>query len=57
MRKFHLLIAAFVVVLDRLAKLTVVRKIPLHDGIQIIPGFYRLTHLEHRGAAVGLFAD
>jgi signal peptidase II len=57
MRKFHLLIAFFVVVLDRLAKWAVERKIPLHDGIQIIPGFFRLTHLENRGAAFGLFAD
>jgi signal peptidase II len=57
MRKFHLLIAFFVVVLDRLAKWVVERNIPLHDGIQIIPGFFRLTHLENRGAAFGLFAD
>jgi signal peptidase II len=57
MRKVHLLIAFFVVVLDRLAKLGVERNIPLHDGIQIIPGFFRLTHLENRGAAFGLFAD
>ncbi len=57
MRKVHFLIALFVVVLDRLAKLLVERKIPLHDGIQIIPGFFRLTHLENRGAAFGLFAD
>ncbi len=57
MRKFHFLIALFVVVLDRLAKLAVERNIPLHDGIQIIPGFFRLTHLENRGAAFGLFAD
>jgi signal peptidase II len=57
MRKYHFLIALFVVLLDRLAKLAVERKIPLHDGIQIIPGFFRLTHLENRGAAFGLFAD
>ena len=57
MRKVHFLIALFVVVLDRLAKLVVEHKIPLHDGIQIIPGFFRLTHLENRGAAFGLFAD
>jgi signal peptidase II len=57
MRKFHFLIAFVVVVLDRLAKLAVEHKIPLHDGIQIIPGFFRLTHLENRGAAFGLFAD
>jgi signal peptidase II len=57
MRKYHFLIAISVVVLDRLAKLAVERKIPLHDGIQIIPRFFRLTHLENRGAAFGLFAD
>src|SRR6201982_1531862 len=57
MRKYHFLIAISVVVLDRLAKLAVERKIPLHGGIQIIPGFFRLTHLENRGAAFGLFAD
>jgi signal peptidase II len=57
MRKFHFLIALFVVILDRVAKLAVERKIPLHDGIQIIPNFFRLTHLENRGAAFGLFAD
>jgi signal peptidase II len=57
MRKVHFLIALCVVVLDRLAKLVVERRIPLHDGIQIIPGFFRLTHLENRGAAFGLFAD
>jgi signal peptidase II len=57
MRRLHFLIALFVIVLDRLAKLVVEHKIPLHDGIQIIPGFFRLTHLENRGAAFGLFAD
>jgi len=57
MRMLHFLIAFCVVVLDRVAKLAVGRKIPLHDGIQIIPGFFRLTHLENRGAAFGLFAD
>jgi signal peptidase II len=57
MRKFHFLIAFIVVLMDRLSKLAVEHKIPLHDGIQIIPGFFRLTHLENRGAAFGLFAD
>jgi signal peptidase II len=56
-RAYHFLIAIGVVILDRLAKLAVERKIPLHDDIQIIPRFFRLTHLENRGAAFGLFAD
>lgn len=57
MRKYHLLIAFLVVLLDRLAKRAVERKIPLHDGVQIIPRFFRLAHLENRGAAFGMFAD
>jgi signal peptidase II len=57
MRKFHLLIAFFVVLLDRITKLAVARNIPLHDSIQLIPDFFRLTHVENRGAAFGLFAD
>src|SRR5246127_1192003 len=57
MRKLHFLIALFVIVLDRLAKLVGNHKIPLPDGIQIIPGLFPLTHLENRGAAFGLFAD
>ena len=57
MRRFHFLIAVLVVCLDRATKWAVAKKIPLHDGIQIIPGFFRLTHVENRGAAFGLFAD
>jgi signal peptidase II len=57
MRRFHLLIAFLVVVLDRATKWIVSRDIPLHDGKQVIPGFFRITHVENRGAAFGLFAD
>src|SRR5438445_12887019 len=57
MRKYHFLIAFFVVFLDRLAKWAVERNISLHESIQIIPGFFYITHVENRGAAFGLFAD
>lgn len=57
MRWFHFLLAIFVLCLDRATKWLVAQKIPLHDGIQIIPGFFRLTRVENRGAAFGLFAD
>ena len=57
MRRFHLLIALAVVFLDRVTKWAVSTNISLHDGIQVIPGFFRLTHVENRGAAFGLFAD
>ena len=57
MRRFHLLIALAVVCLDRLSKWAISRNIALHDSIQIVPGFFRLTHVQNRGAAFGLFAD
>jgi len=57
MRKFHFLIALGIVCLDRVSKWLIARNISLHDNIQIIPDFFRLTHVENRGAAFGLFAD
>src|SRR6202007_2042029 len=57
MRKYHFLIAFLVVFFDRLAKWSVERNISLHESIQVIPGFFRLTHVENRGAAFGLFDD
>jgi signal peptidase II len=57
MRRYHFLIAFFVVLLDRLSKLAIERNLSLHDSISLIPGFFRLTHVENRGAAFGLFAD
>ena len=57
MRKYHFLIAAVVLLMDRLSKLLVARNIMLHDSIVILPGFFRLTHVQNRGAAFGLGAD
>jgi len=57
MRKIQFLIAFLVVALDRATKWMVAKDISLHDGIQVIPGFFRITHIENSGAAFGLFAD
>jgi signal peptidase II len=57
MRRFHFVIALLVVCLDRATKWMVAKDISLHDSIQVVPGFFRLTHVENRGAAFGLFAD
>ncbi len=53
----HLLIALAVLVFDRFTKWVVVRNIALDDTISIIPGLFRLTHLENTGAAFSLFAE
>src|SRR6266700_1752985 len=53
----HFLIAILVFVLDRWTKRLVSARIPLYSHIQVIPGFFRLTHTENTGAAFSLFAD
>jgi signal peptidase II len=57
MRKYSFLITLSVIVLDRLTKWTIARRLSLHDGIQVIPGFFRIIHAENPGAAFGIFAD
>src|ERR1700681_2565137 len=56
-RMMYLLIALIVVLLDRWSKHVVAQRISLYSHIQIIPGFFRLTHTENTGAAFSLFAD
>jgi signal peptidase II len=57
MPKRPLLIALAVLLLDRITKRVVGQTIPLDDVVNIVPGFFRLTHLENTGAAFSLFAD
>jgi signal peptidase II len=56
-RAFYLSIAFVVVLLDRWTKHMVAQRIPLYRNIQIIPGFFNLTHTENTGAAFSLFAN
>jgi signal peptidase II len=57
MRKYLLFISAGVLALDIFSKWLVKEKIPLESNIDLIPGLFRLTHLENTGAAFSLFAD
>ncbi len=57
MRKYFFLIAAAVVLLDRVTKSIVAASLPLHDSLTVIPGFFHITHVENTGAAFGLFAE
>jgi signal peptidase II len=52
MPKRPLLIALAVLLLDRITKWAIAQTIPLEDAVNIVPGFFRLTHLENTGAAL-----
>src|SRR5438270_11680130 len=57
MRKYHIIIAGLIVLCDRMTKWLVAQKIALSDSVDVIPGVFRLTHVQNRGAAFGLFAE
>jgi signal peptidase II len=56
-RTLNFFLALLVVLLDRWTKRLVAARIAMYRHIQIIPGFFRLTHTENTGAAFSLFAD
>jgi signal peptidase II len=56
-RAVYLLIALTIVLLDRWTKHIAAQRISLYSHIQVIPGFFQLTHTENTGAAFSLFAD
>ena len=57
MRKYHIMIAALVVLFDHLTKWLVAQKISVHESIDVVPGLFRLIHVQNEGAAFGLFSD
>lgn len=53
----HFLLALIIVLADRWTKHLAATRIRMYAHIQVIPGFFRLTHTENTGAAFSLFAD
>lgn len=47
-------IAAAVVVLDQATKALIKARLPLHESLTVIPGFFDLTHVRNTGAAFGM---
>ena len=56
-RVAYLVLSLAVLGLDLGTKALVNARIPLHETIRIIPGFFDLTHVRNTGAAFGLFND
>ena len=56
-RPFLLLIAAVVILLDRLSKLWIDKHVERGHFITVIPGVFRISHVFNTGAAFSLFAE
>ena len=46
--------AAAIVLIDQATKALVKARLPLHDSVTVIPGFFDLTHVRNTGAAFGM---
>ena len=45
------------VALDQISKQLVVNSMELFESVSVIPGFFRFTYIENKGAAFGILAD
>lgn len=53
-RGWELGLATAIVVLDQATKALVRARLPLHESVTVIPGFFDLTHVRNTGAAFGM---
>ncbi|MBW1740253.1 MAG: signal peptidase II [Deltaproteobacteria bacterium] len=51
-----LLIGVGVLLVDQVTKGLVMQTFPLHENVEVIPGFFNLTHIRNTGGAFGLLA-
>ena len=56
-RKYWVLLITCLLVLslDQYTKYTVLKNLPLHHRVEVIPGFFNLTHVRNTGGAFGIF--
>jgi signal peptidase II len=57
MRNRYYLLALSVFVLDHFTKWLVRSRMELHEAIELIPGYARISYVRNSGVAFGLFAD
>jgi len=50
-----LIVAIWIISIDQWTKSTVLEKLPLHQSIKVVEGFFSLTHVRNTGGAFGIF--
>jgi signal peptidase II len=56
-RALYAVLSLLVIGLDQLTKRIVLERLPLHASVNVVPGFFDLTHVQNTGAAFGLMAS
>jgi len=56
LRSHSFLVAAGVYILDQLTKFIVIKTLPLHETVDLLP-FFSLTHVQNTGAAFGIMPE
>lgn len=56
-RYFFFLFILLMLILDQVSKIFIVRNLPLSSSLNIIPGFFNLTHIHNRGAIFGFLSQ
>jgi signal peptidase II len=56
-RRLEVMVALAIVGLDQITKALVRDAIPLHDGVDIVPGLLSLTRVHNTGAAFGMLNE
>ncbi|UCF93966.1 MAG: signal peptidase II [Desulfobacterales bacterium] len=51
------IIAGGIILLDQISKILILHRLPLHDTIPVIAGFFNLTHVHNPGGAFGFMAN
>lgn len=56
-RWYPFLLAALILIADRITKIYIKMNFSAWDSLSVIPGFFRIVHAENPGAAFGILAD
>ncbi len=57
MNVYFFISAVCILILDQVTKYIIIEKLPVNSSIEVIGGFFYITHVKNSGAAFGLFHD
>ncbi len=50
-------ISGLIIIFDQITKVLILKNLPLHRSITVIPGFFSITHIHNPGGAFGFMAN